>query len=79
MRQGRVMRCDHSAIHVERFATGNLPAGALDELEREATHLTRRDGRRRYVMLWPEGPSIEEVDYEETGEGPMVLSSIDCV
>ena len=54
-----------TACHVDRQDDAGLPACILAALEREAAHLTRRDGLRRHVVRWGDDPpSIETVDPE---------------
>jgi hypothetical protein len=65
------------AFHVDRHDDAGLPASILAALEREAAHLTRRDGLRRHVVRWGDDPpSIETVD-PESGYAPLVLATID--
>ncbi len=65
-----------SPVSVIRFSEcSHLRRLAL--LEREAAHLTRRDGKRRLIVeRGSEGPAIEEIDYDDV-TGPRVLSAID--
>lgn len=44
--------------HSENFISRSL----LAALQREACHLTRRDGLRRFINVGPEGPTIEAKD-----------------
>ena len=67
------------AIRIERYDPGGASARVLASLEREAAHLTRRDGRRRTIVAWAGAPpSIEEVDYDDL-TGPRILAAIDLV
>ena len=66
-----------TASRVDRHDDAGLPTSILAALEREAAHLTRRDGLRRHIVRWgEEPPSIETVD---PGDGctPSVLATID--
>jgi len=64
---------------VERHEDAGLPASILAALEREAAHLTRRDGLRRHIVRWGDDPpSIEKEEYAE-GSGPTVLATIGIV
>lgn len=66
-----------TASHVDRHDDAGLPASILAALEREAAHLTRRDGLRRYVIRWGDDPpSIETIDPGDGGT-PSVLATID--
>ena len=66
-----------TACHVDRQDDAGLPACILAALEREAAHLTRRDGLRRHVVRWGDDPpSIETVD-PESGYFPFVLATVD--
>ena len=58
-----------TACHVDRQDDAGLPASILGALEREAAHLTRRDGLRRHVVRWGDDPpSIETVDPDDSGD-----------
>ena len=62
---------------IERHEDAGLPASILAALEREAAHLTRRDGRRRHIVQWgDEPPTIEETDHDDHA-GPLVLATVD--
>lgn len=71
------MPCPMAAPQVDRHDDAGLPASIIAALEREAAHLTRRDGRRRHVVRWGDDPpSIEEVD---PGEGSVILATVDII
>ncbi len=71
------MRLHRNPARVDRHDDAGLPARILAALEREAAHLTRRDGRRRLIVRWgDEPPAIEEANYED-GDGPHVLATVD--
>lgn len=56
-------------VHPERQEDGGVVPAILRELEREAMHLTRRDGKRRFVVQWDDDPPvIEKMDH-----GPAVV------
>lgn len=65
-----------SPVSVIRFSEcSHLRRLAL--LEREAAHLTRRDGKRRLIVeRGADGPVIEEVDHDDV-TGLRVLSAGD--
>ena len=68
------------AAYSERQEDGGVAPTILRELEREAVHLTRRDGKRRHVVQWEEGdpPVIEEMDHGPVS-GPLILATVDLV
>lgn len=45
-------------VHSERQEDGGVVPTILRELEREAMHLTRRDGKRRHVVQWADEPPV---------------------
>ena len=45
-------------VHLERQEDGGVVPTILRELEREAMHLTRRDGKRRSVVRWDDDPPV---------------------
>lgn len=55
------MAFPHAAPAVDRHKGAGLPEGIIAALEREAAHLTRRDGRRHNVRWGDDLPSIEDV------------------
>lgn len=63
---------------VERHDDGGIPVATLAALEREAAHLTRRDGRRRLIVRRGcEPPGIED-DLDLDGKtGPLILAVVD--
>ena len=66
-----------TARHVDRQDDAGLPACILAALEREAAHLTRRDGLRRHIVRWEDDPpSIEIADLRNGCDLP-VLATID--
>jgi len=69
-----------SAVHSERQEDGGVAPTILRALEREAMHLTRRDGKRRHVVQWEEGdpPVIEEMDHGPAS-GSLTLATVDLV
>lgn len=66
-----------TATHIERGDDTVVPATTLRALEREAAHLTRRDGRRRHVVRWGDDPPIVETLPDEGRPGPSILATID--
>lgn len=71
------MHCHSTAIHTDRHDDAFLPGSILRELEREAAHLTRRDGRRRHVVQWGDEPPTVEAIMDEDRPGPSIFASID--
>lgn len=72
-----MIRPSRNPVLVERHDDAGLPPGIVAALEREAAHLTRRDGRRRLIVRWEdEPPSIEEAHDDDEG-GPLIIASID--
>lgn len=69
-----------SAVHSERQEDGGAAPTILQALEREAMHLTRRDGKRRHVVQWDEDdpPVIEEIDHS-LASGSLTLATVDLV
>jgi len=49
-------RPNSAPVHSERQEDGGVVPTILRELEREAMHLTRRDGKRRHVVQWVDEP-----------------------
>ena len=66
-----------AATCIERGDDALVPASTLRALEREAAHLTRRDGRRRHVVRWGEDPPTVETVPDEGRDAPSILVSID--
>ena len=66
-----------AAIHVVRHDNTVIPGSILRELEREAAHLTRRDGRRRLVVQWGDDPPTIEPVRDEGRFGLSIFASID--
>lgn len=64
-----------AAPQVDRQDDAGLPASILAALEREAAHLTRRDGLRRHVVRWGDDPPSIEEAHGET-DGALVLATI---
>lgn len=68
-----------TACHVDRHEDAGLSSSILAALEREAAHLTRRDGLRRHIVRWGDDhPSIQTVDPDD-GDGLSVLATVDLV
>jgi len=51
-------RSSYVPIRLERQEDGGVVPTILRELEREAMHLTRRDGKRRHVVQWADEPPM---------------------
>ena len=68
------------AAHSEWQENGGVAPTILRALEREAMHLTRRDGKRRHVVQWEEGdpPVIEEMGHGPAS-GSLTLATVDLV
>ena len=66
-----------TACHVDRHEDAGLPADILAALEREAAHLTRRDGLRRHVVRWGDDPPFIETVDPDSGCGLSILATID--
>ena len=66
-----------AATDTERGDDALVPASILRALEREAAHLTRRDGRRRHVVRWGDDPPAVEAIMDEDRPGLSILASID--
>jgi len=66
-----------AATQVERGDDTLVPASTLRALEREAAHLTRRDGRRRHVVRWGDDPPTVETVSDEGRDDPSILATID--
>lgn len=62
---------------VERQDDAGLPGSILAALEREAAHLTRRDGLRRHVVQWGDDPPYVERVVDEGRYGLSILATID--
>ena len=71
------MRTHIHPSRIEWCEDAGLPCGILKVLEREAAHLTRRDGRARLVAQWGEEPSFIEDGRCEEHSGLTVLAIID--
>ena len=65
------------AFHVDRHDDAGLPASILAALEREAAHLTRRDGLRRHVVRWGDDPPSIETAKPGDGCSTCILATID--
>ena len=51
-------RSSSALVYPERQEDGGVVPTILRELEREAMHLTRRDGKRRHVVQWADDPPM---------------------
>lgn len=66
MPRGGMIQLTSAPIHSGRQEDVWVVTTILRELEREAVHLSRRDGKRRRIVQWEDDPPV----IEETGHGP---------